>query len=1294
MKKFLLSLVLGLFIVNVPVTTYAMSLPNQDEVGGGIEESGGGGGGEGEGGPVEPYIPSELAFSPNVTALHSVNGLLAANGNSVYFLPMLEDFPVDLTTTCADITTVDGVEHKFSVVYDGYFDNEVVYDLATPDNWDTTQTQRLQTSKRIYSQYDNSRALNILGYDLLLANEQSSVTVNGADYNIEYYPTLVGTAPLSTKTVMMDLYKAVGQYDWDIKIFYGKDDTLAVNTSPIMQYLAVDINDMIEGGIETDEGATYVWATRTNPDIYWERCKRDAIFDGGAHLYTKAMYVGNDVSVSFSKSEQSTVTMAEFCQLAHAVMELYGEPVMTEQERDTMIQMYALDLPQSGFSAEAIEDIEYLAAKGILDPSEVDFNKAVTFADIEPLLLRIADEQSRLNNKVVVNADNIMTRAGFVRAELGNSDVIYDSVEEITNPFDSDYYDYFIEAVDGKTNFYLKTIAGIDLTNQKNMEEGTGNNGNYVGEIPPDLTDREIPDYVFACDRLVVQGLSAGATSAGSGYFDNLGMVERNNRWYYHLRIARDIGSVTIKYDYNPETEVLKDIQEYTLPVAEGGIYNYSDGLPAYQSFDEAGFSDLFIDKDRCDNDYLELKTTESYLSTDWHWYVIRFDLNNYNSLAKGDTIFSDGTSTIVKEDIDSALSGSHVIDLPLKSKGGSTTPVRFFCRQNRFQIGQTSFDTVTIVCQTTMESNTFNSMLLQKGNAGVEDYDCYYKHDDGTLLVPVSYLRSKGLAGNVVKLTNGDGISVTTTGGNVVLRPDLGAIIIGDTYIPTSGETLYYLDGNQQYYINYKAVTGWTSNLLMISDGNTVVPCQSKAMVTRLVSNKSSSKIGVTYFPTGTFSIGYKRFENKSKSTKVEGIAMTGSNPLGCYMVVYNPNGTDKLFVWHRQGVKSPDGTVHNLGQDARNEFQSLTGQSVASVSSDYVLLAFDLSRNNVNNPAGFTYCSYDWNDAYNSGTTDVGYIYTPVETYKDVSSALNAYASGTSDCALPIVKIGNSLVNLNLNTCTDAVSGDQFPLGKLPLCLQDNNPTNLNKMGELTTVGKVVKVEETSDTYTDLNVELLAAPVGFFQKLKGMGSASATEITKNKGKLYFGSSLCTMINGEVTINQYSLEFDESTEAVRSLISRSVTGDVWVASDNDTTIGAFLEDLALQGELIVTEPERMIDWTAYKFERLVENLDSWSSIALIFVLNILPRVAILLFFALMLLSLITNVKPWRMFCERVFDIYSFLSFGKLNVNTVDTKRVVLISLICLAIFYVIMDGQLFNFILWVCEWFIVLYQR
>lgn len=1298
-----------------PVETPSDPSPGGDGGGGG-----GSGGGGGEPAPEpEPKVPEILSYTPVVTALHSVNaGFAREDGLAVYFLPQLEDFPVDLVDTCADVTSEDGQEHKFAVVYDGYFDTEVAYSLAQNDNTDTSDVHRLQTSKKVYSQTDNSRCLNLLGYDLLLSDERVKIVTVGDKISFDYYPTLVGTAPITTKTAVMDLYKAVGQYEWDIKIAFGKDDTLKVSTSPIMQQIAVLTNDEVEGGIDTEEGATWVWATRTNPDIYWTRASRDALFDGGAHLYTSDVYVGNNVSVSFSKNETQTLTMLEFLQLARAIMELYGEPILTELEIERALQAYALQLPTGSMSDEAMETVRYMAAKGIIEPGTIDLNKTVTFADIEEILLRIADEQSRLTFKMPNLSSSTMSRAGYSKVSLSGVDTEFQSCEEIVNPFDSDYYDYYIEAVDGYTNFYLNKLSGVDLTQQDNMtqeptdpsqdttpptnpnpgtkpKDGTSPPSSRQARIPTDPIIQEEKVYAFACDKLIVEGAEIGPTTTGSGYFQYCGMKEVLGRYYYHFQIARTIGSVTISYDADPALEQLLDITSYTLPDADGGVYNYSEGLPAKQTFDEAGFSDMFVDADRYGADYNGLEVTESYLS-DYHWYKITYTTAEWDNLVKGSvgSVFKykygagdyQTEEVIAAKDLEQAR---NTTDRRFLDKGGNAWYV-----YESSQDG--SADLVIVICQTKMSRPEFNQGLCAASasnnpKAFIQS-TAYYKADDGTLLASYEYLRAKGLCSNIQVPKQGTGIMFSTAKGNVSLRNDLDLIIVGDTAIPADGELLYYKEGTN-FYINLKACLGWSKDWVAVTTDDTLIPIIDLSSALRGVSVSASTKSMTTYFPRKSLSLGTLSLNMLLSPDKGgSGLALTSSNPLGCYMVVMDQSGSaDYLFVWHRRDVVLPSGGEGTSGDsDAISTFNRLTGVNVSSVSSNYVLSMYPLSRENTGNPAGIKYLSYTSVQSYGAVERALGYVYTPPK-FGSVNDALNAYASGDSKCAIPVAEVNGKYVNLNLNTCTDMEGNEQLPIGTLPMSMDTEKKDAVNKMGRINSGG--TGVEETSASYDNLeSTQIYTAPVGLFQALKGLGARPLSEWS-SKGALFFGSSQCEVKNGSITIKGRQLEFDDNVDAVCALLSSSASA-VFVINEDSSSLGQLLGDKLEDFAVVVTDPETLIDWSQYKFKRLVENIDSWSSILLIFVLNVLPRIGMLLFFVLMLLSLIKNVKFWRTFCVEHFDVYSFLTMGKQNVDTVNTGKIMGISLICFSIFLIIMDGQLFNFVIFICRFIVILTQR
>ena len=1284
-------------------------VPSDPDPGGGEPSSGGDSGGGG-GEDVTPTEPQILSYTPVVTALHSVNAAFIENNEAVYFLPALEDFPVNLADTCSDLTTDDGKQHKFAIVYDGYFDTEVVYNQAVAEGGDTG-VSRLQTSKKVFSATDNSRCLNLLGYDLLLADEHCSIVQSNGFINFQYSPTIVGSNYLTAKTCIMDLYKAVGAYEWDIKVTYGKDiSDLAVNTSPLMQQLEVLTNDLVEGGIDTEEGACWVWASRTNPDQYWARCQRDAIFDGGAHTYTKANYIGNETSCTFSKNETDTVTFAEFCVMARAIMNLYGEPVVTEREIQEMIQLYAVNLPNAAFNQEQREAIEYLAAKGIIDPSTTSFTDRVTFADIEEILLRIADVDSRLIVRSDANFQNALVQNGFVETNVSGFDIPLEGVEEITNPYDDEYYDYFVEAVDGFTNFTVRKINQTDYTNNTNVKQ-------VVDPTKPPTTTLEVDtktsdgkdlnQFLFACDSLRVRTPGTGeGTTSGSGYFTYEGMEEINGDYYYHFRISREITEVTIYYDTGSTVEgdvtsasgIVKEIQgmtEYTLVNANGGVYNYSEGKEPYQTFDEANYSLIYMDATRFAEDALNLKETESYLS-DYHWIMLTIPKSKFTQAGMKDVCYvnpQNNKSICFVDFVTAANNGEQVLeyeDMPggtwqvyiqTDTTGANTTNVR-----------------VLFQCHQSYNEFVANLKNTSKVTMGHSETTAYYKHDDGTLLVSYDYLKRMGLVSSMYK-PNENTLILTLSkyaNSNITLNNSNKCIVIGDTIMKEPNETLFYETSDNALYINYRACTGWASNYVIVNTDSGVIPVIDSSHIT---GTKYALNIGTipvsNRYPNSSYNCAYNKKVSVLSNNQVvgvdansTGIVMTATNPFGNYIIYESPadEDTDILFMIKRDNLKSQNGSVTSIGStgDAVNKFEQVTGMSI-NVPDGFGMYYYYLSKSSPS--AGFKNINYTYKSQYNSGAVSLGYVYEPKQ-YGNITDAINDYVNDTTGSLLPVVKIGQRYFNLNMNTCTLSDYSEQEPLGNLPYILSTTKSYKGGNMGRLEGNGKVEEVTS-NDANLD-QVTILPAAVGLFGGIKGFPSKDYADVKSN---LYYGSQSAKVKSGIMYINGF-VKVQPENSVANGIYVTSSSGGMYAVCDGNASILASLFEDPEAPEIIVTEPETLVDWGAYKFNRLVENLDSWSSIALIFILNILPRIAMLLFFVLMLLSLIKDVRPWRIFCQKVFDVYSFLTFGKQNVDTIDMKKVFWTSLICFSIFLVIMDGTLFNIIIWVCRFFVSLWQH
>jgi len=1254
----------------------------EQKPGDGDHNSGGGGGGGGEGPPAPPRIPSELLISPKVTALHSLNALLVDGVNDgdndlgVYFIPSLEDFPVPLKDTVACITDYDGVEHRFAVVYDGYFDSEVTYVQAETEDKDTGMIARLQTSKKVYSSVDNTRALNLIGYDLLLSNEELQLQSDGSWLRADYTPTLVGTTPLSAQTVIMDLYKAVGTYEWDIKYCWVKDDDLLLETSPIQSEMGVAISDKYEKGINTDEGATYVWATRTNPVLYWNRCKKDAIFDGGAHSVTNtesASFVGSQVSVSFGKSQGDTVTFGEFCAMARAIMDLYGEPVMTTKEQQIMIQNYGLELP-SCKDQELFDSVTYLAAKGIIDPSEVSYDKNITFADIEPILVRIADPDSRLTFKEAnYNVSSELYQKGFVSASTQVMPGQLNDIDTLNSDVTTEYNDYFVQCVDGVTNFLLSPA-----------------------ETPDDPSDD-----ILASDNLLCNGIESSSVEGFDYTFQNLGVQDN----FYHFRINSSVSGVTISYKRDvSRTGYVQNMESYTLPNANGGVYVVEGTQLVWYSFDEAegqvytvgeeehqlpSYSMYYIDNERRANGEANELTNFGYLDN-WNWIYCSFDDTAYSLLENYSLC---GQSLVDLK----TMASDEVLAIPDGSNKSPTGDIQVKYHPVTTQTGTNHI----FVFQCPYDQSYFSTHFTDKSKITDNTNNAFYSPTGDEVLVSYDYLSSKGLVSSCT--VNSDKtrciLTLKSSGTNVILDKNANTILVGNTLYKLDGSELLFTVSNGVNYINYRACIGWTCEVLVLNtQGNLML---TRASAGAKVWTKDKLLTVKTAFPSSAFQVGGITYNGSDY------VNLANTSPMGNYLLVMDETGanTDHLFIWkRRQYVMPGSSTVQTLDGDARAIFQDKTGYSL-STSDDYILLHTTLPRSNdkISQVGAFTYLIVSGKTA--SGITitrQYGWLYKPY-SYNSIDSALMDYLGKNSADLLSVAKVGGSYYNTNLNFCSINAQSDPLAAGVMPKAYTVRGERRSSKEAEGTEepVAEMVrftgtgKYEDTGATYKETGAyRILPAPVGMFNALYGLPSRTLGTIGKRS--IWYGSQKCTVSNGKLVLDGpgYIVETDPN-KVLYSVYQGGGNSGIYVYGQESVGVNVVDEGTSsTEVNMTDTDPGYLVDWDAFTFGRLVTKLDDWSTIWLIFALNILPRIAMSFFFVLMILSLIADVPLVKKFCRSVFDVYKFLTLGHVTVDTVNLKRLFIQSIAALSVFFMIMDGVLFQFILWVAQVFIELNQR
>ncbi len=1309
MKKLRYVLLLCAILCCTGTTAYAYSTPS----GGNTTSSGGSvGGGTGEAsvpsgssGTIEGSVNQETGemsaeidfpfsvYTPKVTYIKSVNAALANyDGAPVYFMPKLEDFPTPLENVVSDLTDNRGVRHQFAAVYTGYFDTDVEYISAEANS---PNNARLMTSKKVYSAEDNSRLLNLLGYDLLLQREAFDISVVNGQINMSYNPTRIPTNELSANTCVMDLYKAMGIYEWDIEFAYGVDKDLNIEQSPILQMIPAITSGEKNKGYDTSESVVWVAATRTNPEQYWNRCLQDAIFDGGLHSLTAPVgsYIGSESSVSFSLNSNDEVTLGQFCALARAIMNLYGEPVMTEAEQDACLLAYGVSVPKNSYTKEIRDSIIYLSAKGIIDPSQKNFSKNVTFSDIEDILLRIADKDSRLTVKT--QNISLLSNKGFssVRSvTLPENDA---SIEMIESE-DLQYYDFLVELNDMTMFYMLRSTQGFV----------TESNGKPTANYRPLVTSAnpvENGTRAQSTENIAILKDNVPVNQQ-SGFWRNVGIEEYTDiggkdRTFYHFKINTDQFQTLHFVSSDTYNEGIGT--EFTLPNSDGGIYYYDNGWQ-YATFADYNF----------DNTYRDINSTSFTefpipLTTNKKFASLLVSADNVTA-AKERTQYDNGYTWMNLYDQSGAIKRNERVTV----SNSLMVMVMEVDNGFRFELYGTHIENV-------LGTEYVKSLLGTTGEQKTSNAG-FYRAEDNTLLIGVDYLRSKSKITAFQNITDTlylmsvNSIFGKNVATNVVISNDKdhGFIMVGDTlYTRKNGEVLIENVAGD-YYVNAKALIGWANDLILIPTGNAGVMAIDATLYNTGVSGiaktsgttiKVKTLAGASSNVLGVLNNVLLRDANARTNSNFsgQGITLASAYPLSNYILVSGDNNTDYIFIYHIRGLEGADDSGDS---DARNLFADLTGFQLDPDPVYYLKVfpldrvarsenIFNAKRNEYYTTTGnvFRYVSTKFRGK-TMGTQEVtwGWTYSPMKT-DDLTEAAKEYAAGNTSYILPFAYYKNSVYDLNLNVCKSSPTASGFePIGTLPGYMYGNP---LEKIGKLENDGsKVFSDVPSGNVFSDYKVT--AAPVGNFYVFKAGSDSTLSEISSRT--IYWGTTPITYNRTRhcAYVGNVPVKLEDDAPVISTFVGASLNS-VWAIKTSEANIASLSSGMQdLLDSAITRDASRVVDWDKYTFNRLIENLDSWSSIVLIFILNILPRVCVLLFFLLMLLSLITSVKIWRNFCNNVFDVYKFLTLGHQTVETVNTKRLFLTSIICLALFYMIMDGALFNFILWVCEWVLVLMQN
>lgn len=153
---------------------------------------------------------------------------------------------------------------------------------------------------------------------------------------------------------------------------------------------------------------------------------------------------GNE-SKAYNGQYGDSITGMDLIKLAADMMHLYGEPVMSKQEEQALLQVYGAEYPIQ-LSREYSKAWAYLKARGVLNV-DLEFDGPVNREQLLDLALCIGDKDSRTDFKKIIPTMEIskdMIAKGYYpnnKFKVSNEDIETD----ITVSYDgTDYWDYLI----------------------------------------------------------------------------------------------------------------------------------------------------------------------------------------------------------------------------------------------------------------------------------------------------------------------------------------------------------------------------------------------------------------------------------------------------------------------------------------------------------------------------------------------------------------------------------------------------------------------------------------------------------------------------------------------------------------------------------------------------------------------------------------------------------------------------------------------------------------------------------
>lgn len=1272
-------------------------------------------------GPWHVIVDNWQTHKPRVTALRSLNAYLATDkGRAVYYVPTLEELP-NIKNAVADTTDYRGNNQKFAAVYDGYFDQMCYEALVRKSDGTYSKTPAIVQSEG----RDKVRELTTLGYDFLLTDETiTDISPSGEDVNAGYsvHKLDLDNGRVDLNTALMDIYKAVGQEKYDITYIFTPDSGLTVTSSPIQGELSLNLSQY--DSVDNSAGKAWVFVTRTNPSLYWKQ----AVYDG--IVLDAEAFTGNP-NADNSSAKSTIVTLADFCNYAYNIMNIYGEPVMTAGERSILLQLYGTVVPYSACPAEA-KAIETFIAKGIISPEDdqqyLNWNSEIDPGYMLTLLMRIADINARTTYKdVQITLDASLIDEGYYQANLTlepSSVIEFTQASGIART--TNYYDYQLSAKE------FERLSKSFNTNNVSLELFIPTHLAIVG---PDGTafpiTTQVTPYtkkIYSKDYLGVSYVQSSYDAGTDGPLMQFAISDGMQDGYLKLRIAafdiQDLLHGDGMYYFTLINDKGQLASDYFKVKPGGGTYYESGSRNDYYEDELLTDSDTSIEYGNADEiqqiidlykeDPEEAKKEADELISNYGPSWTTAEIEAILEAASGGTPLAAGDYVYLMQ-IRSGQEGS----ISVKSKSGDSKSLKDILAgtevDGMFYVDPTNtndlaFKKVSDLWYQVYNGETSGDLKERiRTTSGNLDTRVAFCKEEEELLVSTKYLIESDYIVREPTVV-GEVLEFSTNYSNIYLDRENKRVVVGacvyDVRNLDSDEIWRKMEDG--YFVNFRAVLGWTGDYLVFKtdEGNISVSVTSGdkynpyTFPIRLNSILGDSSTGVRLPGTVGDSV-YIQGNNAMRGYGNDnGVPMTSMYPFANYFVYMHPETADGrsdyiqdwLFVFKPKDVKVNGNKVEYDDSASRSKLSEV-GLEVKNLSDDITVWAYPLNHTKED---GMPY-EMSW-------TKEYGYTYTPdsniassadfYANYFDTSAVLKG--KDRPSCVLPYMLIDNTVHCLNYNVyyTQDAGEDNKLDYGTTPISvLFEDTSGFLSVLQKGLLAFKNIVID--TDEHAGITMfPAVTSPALWFVDRVERDLESIKRATSNGAKAYWGTSPITFknVNGETRLKIGSVDLTDKLGKQTYMVLRDTSkkhGQVgtWYSVSSLTQMGFDKNNSDIDSDEIITGPSAgelssktdIIDWDEFTASRLMETGEIAIAVAMVLVLNIMPRIALFLFLLLIMLGVIQNVKFWQMFCDRVFDVYKFLTFGRYDVHTFRQSRMFIHSIIAMAIFALFMDGTIIH---------------